>query len=64
MVTDLNPKALAKSATPFSCRVCPLLHKNVKKGVEKVLQDELPNVEAVHFTCDHWTIKTMMPSNH
>jgi hypothetical protein len=57
MVTDLNPKALAKSATTFSHHVCPLLHENVQKGVDQVLQDELPNVEAVHFPCEHWTSK-------
>jgi hypothetical protein len=25
--------------------------------VDQVFLDELPNVEAVHFTCDHWTSK-------
>ena len=57
MVTDLNPKALAKSSTTFSRQVCPLLFENVQKGVDKVLQEELPNVEVAHFTCDHWTSK-------
>jgi hypothetical protein len=55
MVSDLNPKAVAESATTFSRRVCPLLYDNIKKGVDKMLEAELPLVESVHFTTDHWT---------
>jgi len=46
-----------KSETTFSKRVCPLLYNNIKTAVDAVLLTDLPTVEGVHFTSDHWTSK-------
>jgi len=51
----MNPKAQVKSETTFSKRVCPLLYKNVKDAVDKILNTDLPSVLAVHLTTDHWS---------
>jgi hypothetical protein len=57
LVTALNPKGNVKSETTFSKCVCPLLYNNIKTAVDAVLLTDLPTVEGVHFTSDHWTSK-------
>jgi len=54
----MNPKALVKSEMTFSKRVCPLLYKNVREGVNKILTDDLSSVCGAHCTTDHWTSRS------
>ena len=51
----MHPKAIIKSSTTFRTRVCPLVYKNVKSEVDKVLVNELPYVLGAGCTTDHWS---------
>jgi hypothetical protein len=54
-VEDLNPKAIVKSASTFTKRICPLLYKNIRSGLDAILSEDLPSIVGGHFTSDHWS---------
>jgi len=57
-MASANPKAVVKSETTFSRRVCPLLFENIKGTMDKILKEDLPDIESASFTTDHWTSKS------
>jgi hypothetical protein len=50
----MNPKILLKSEEDFSKGVCPILYNNVKASVDKILQEDLLEVEGAHFSIETW----------
>jgi len=57
-MASAHPKAVLKSETTFSRRVCPLLYSNIKATLDEILKEDLPDVESAHFTSDHWSSKS------
>ena len=57
-MASAHPKAVVKSETTFSRRVCPLLYSNIKATLDEILKKDLPDVESAHFTSDHWSSKS------
>jgi hypothetical protein len=58
-MASAHPKAVVKSETTFSRRVCPLLYSNIKDTLDEILKKDLPDVESAHFTSDHWSSKSI-----
>lgn len=54
----MDPKALVKSETTFSRRVCPLLYTNIRQGVDDILAADLPFIQGAHMTTDHWSSRS------
>jgi len=54
----MDPKALVKSETTFSRRVCPLLYTNIRQGVDDILAIDLPFIQGAHMTTDHWSSRS------
>jgi len=54
MMTVHN-KATVKSSATFRKRTCPLLYQNIKKAIDKILVQHLPQTFGVGITLDHWT---------
>jgi hypothetical protein len=48
-MSSAHPKAVVKSETTFSRRVCPLLYSNIEDTLDEILKEDLPNVESAHL---------------
>ena len=51
----VHNKAIVKSSATFRKRTCPLLYHNIKKAIDKILVEHLPQTFGVGITLDHWT---------
>lgn len=57
-VKSLRPQARVKSSSTFRKRICPRLYANIKAMVDKNLTEDLPKVDTVAMTADHWTSRS------
>jgi hypothetical protein len=58
-VEFLHPAAGLKSRWTYSRRTCEILYLNIKEAIDKILLADLPDVNSVGLTTDHWTSRAM-----
>lgn len=56
-VLSMNPKANVRSRSALTKTIIPLLHRNLKESMERLLQEHLPKIPAAGFTMDMWSSK-------
>ena len=55
----MNPKVTVKSASTLSKRFVPLLHRNLKEAMQKVMDKDRPEMAGVAFTSDIWSSRAL-----
>ena len=55
----MNPKVTVKSASTLSKRLVPLLRRNLKEAMDKIMVKDLPEMGGVAFTSDIWSSRAL-----
>lgn len=59
LIASMNPKVTVKSKSALTKRLVPLLHRNLKEAMEKILAKDLPDLGGVAFTSDIWSSRAL-----
>lgn len=54
-IQALNPKVNVRSRSALTRRIIPLLHRNLKETMDKLLVEEMPHCSGASFTSDIWS---------
>jgi len=55
----MNPKVTVKSKSALTKRMLPLVHRNLKEAMAKILERDLPQLGGVAFTSDIWSSRAL-----
>jgi hypothetical protein len=59
LVESLNPRVTVKSKSALTKRMLPLLKRNLKEAMDKLLAKDLPQLGGVAFTSDIWSSRAL-----